>query len=154
SPPSSFSTLMTSAPMSASIRPQTGPAITWLRSRTRIPLSGPVRSAVIPRRLFFREPFRALLSHKRGAAADIPPTTLARLPVGNKPQCCIRRQRAEELRDHLVGHIREARWVPFRRLVLVHQKSTDAFEELAMLEEAHSQPVFNIQGGFERGERP
>ena len=43
SPPSAFSTLITSAPMSASMRAEVGPAITWARSMTRIPLSGPRR---------------------------------------------------------------------------------------------------------------
>ena len=41
SPPGSFSTLMTSAPMSASIRPATGPAMMCASSTTRSPASGP-----------------------------------------------------------------------------------------------------------------
>ena len=40
SPPSGGSTLITSAPMSPSSMQQKGPAMTWLRSRTRRPLSG------------------------------------------------------------------------------------------------------------------
>src|SRR5690606_7339201 len=131
SPPSSFSTLMTSAPMSASISPQTGPAITWLRSITRMPLSGPERSAVIPRRLSF-------------CARPCFTPTVAQDLRGNKLQCFVRWQRAQELRDHFVGHIREAWRVPLRSLVLVDQEGADAFEELAVFEEADSQPVFNI----------
>jgi hypothetical protein len=41
SPPGTFSTLITSAPMSASISPQTGPAMTWASSITLSPESGP-----------------------------------------------------------------------------------------------------------------
>ena len=40
SPPGTFSTLMTSAPMSASIRPHTGPAMMWASSMTVIPSRG------------------------------------------------------------------------------------------------------------------
>ena len=41
SPSGNFSTLTTSAPMSASIRPQTGPAMMWESSMTLSPESGP-----------------------------------------------------------------------------------------------------------------
>src|SRR3546814_4613115 len=43
--PASFSTLITSAPMSASMRPQTGPAMMCASSTTRQPCSGPLASA-------------------------------------------------------------------------------------------------------------
>src|ERR1043166_2275509 len=48
SPPGIFSTLMTSAPMSASIRPQVGPAITWHSSITLRPASGPCVVLISP----------------------------------------------------------------------------------------------------------
>src|SRR3546814_8968278 len=41
SSPASFSTLTTSAPMSASMRPQTGPAMMCASSTTRQPVRGP-----------------------------------------------------------------------------------------------------------------
>src|SRR5437879_7050338 len=41
SPPGIFSSLMTSAPMSASMSPQVGPAMTWHSSITLRPASGP-----------------------------------------------------------------------------------------------------------------
>ncbi|MET3240875.1 hypothetical protein ABIF36_006363 [Bradyrhizobium japonicum] len=41
SPLGHFSILMTSAPMSASIKVQVGPAMTWVRSMTLRPASGP-----------------------------------------------------------------------------------------------------------------
>jgi hypothetical protein len=41
SPPGCFSTLMTSAPMSASMSPQTGPAMMWASSMTFRPAKGP-----------------------------------------------------------------------------------------------------------------
>ncbi len=47
SPFGDFSILMTSAPMSASIRVQVGPAMTWVRSTTFRPASGPVRGALL-----------------------------------------------------------------------------------------------------------
>src|SRR3954454_13204643 len=43
SPFGGFLILMTSAPMSASIRVQVGPAMTWVRSTTLRPASGPLR---------------------------------------------------------------------------------------------------------------
>ncbi len=46
SPPGIFSTLMTSAPMSASIMPQIGPDMMCESSMTRMPLSGPLDLAV------------------------------------------------------------------------------------------------------------
>src|SRR3984957_18480436 len=46
SPPGSFSTLMTSAPISASIMPQIGPDMMCASSMTRMPLSGPLDLAV------------------------------------------------------------------------------------------------------------
>src|SRR5438105_713151 len=42
SPAGIFSILITSAPMSASISVQVGPAMTWVRSTTFIPLRGPI----------------------------------------------------------------------------------------------------------------
>ena len=50
SPPRGSSTLMTSAPRSASSRPPEGPATIWLSSRTRKPVSGrrPVPPVVAP----------------------------------------------------------------------------------------------------------
>jgi hypothetical protein len=42
SPSGSFSILITSAPMSASMSVQVGPAITWVRSTTFSPASGPM----------------------------------------------------------------------------------------------------------------
>ena len=42
SPPGSFSTLITSAPMSASSMPHVGPAMIWASSTTRIPERGPL----------------------------------------------------------------------------------------------------------------
>ena len=41
SPPGSFSTLITSAPRSASMMPQVGPAMICASSSTRMPASGP-----------------------------------------------------------------------------------------------------------------
>ena len=46
SPPGTFSTLMTSAPMSASISPQVGPAMMWASSMTLKPDSGPRRAVI------------------------------------------------------------------------------------------------------------
>src|SRR5437899_2263686 len=52
SPPGIFSTLITSAPMSASIRPQVGPAMTWHNSMTLRPASGPEgRGMSVPRKV-------------------------------------------------------------------------------------------------------
>ena len=95
------SILMTSAPMSASIRPHTGPAITWLRSSTRMPASGPWRcSRVIdgcPRRSAPR-PAAAAPDSAAPALASRPSswagdhfglrslsTISARTPSGNSP---------------------------------------------------------------------
>src|SRR3546814_16839886 len=56
SSPASFSTLITSAPMSASMRPQTGPAMMCASSTTRQPARGPPAiSAALPVRLALGE---------------------------------------------------------------------------------------------------
>src|SRR5688572_13514270 len=49
SPPGSFSTLITSAPMSASSMPHVGPAMIWASSITLMPFSGPTASALLRR---------------------------------------------------------------------------------------------------------
>src|SRR5690606_11734054 len=46
SPPGTFSTLMTSAPMSASIKVQAGPAMMWVMSMTLSPLSAVISSTL------------------------------------------------------------------------------------------------------------
>ena len=46
SSPVGFSTFTTSAPMSASIRPHTGPAMMCASSMTRIPERGPLLSVI------------------------------------------------------------------------------------------------------------
>ncbi len=48
SPPFGFSTLMTSAPRSASSIPQNGPAMKFVSSRTRIPSSAYFASLIVP----------------------------------------------------------------------------------------------------------
>src|SRR3546814_6758926 len=67
SSPASFSTLITSAPMSASMRPQTGPAMMCASSTTRQPARGPPAiSAALPVRL-------ALGEEGLEALAELPP---------------------------------------------------------------------------------
>src|SRR6267142_2237728 len=62
---------MTSAPMSASISVQVGPAMTWVRSTTFNPLRGPI---VAPAILFllelFAAPLRPALVEKRRALTE------------------------------------------------------------------------------------
>src|ERR1041385_3810630 len=76
SPSGFFSTLITSAPMSASISVQVGPAITWVRSMTLSPASGPAGGC--------------------GAAMAIPPTSLN----GNR-RAGVGKGLCDELRQHV-----------------------------------------------------
>src|SRR3954465_4679373 len=68
SPPGFFSTLITSAPMSARMSVQVGPAMTWVRSSTLRPASGPIISAPALRAAPLR---RALVQERLHALAEI-----------------------------------------------------------------------------------
>src|SRR3546814_16488936 len=72
SSPASFSTCPTSAPMSASMRPHTGPAMMCASSTTRQPLRGPPAiSASLPVRLALGEKgFEAFAEVLAGVAED------------------------------------------------------------------------------------
>src|SRR5262245_12575180 len=112
SPFGDFSILMTSAPMSASISVQVGPAMTWVRSTTFRPASGPGRwPAELDLSFCIGMPLLAAPLRRALAEKRIEPFAEIRAGVGHQDQvlALISRQPLLQASDRLLGRV-ERQW--------------------------------------------